>query len=157
MGVGILAPVPAVHLKAALETCAAAGRVAFGSDAWEALQRADEKYGKGIPVLIYPTHHHGDPDRLSDPGYVNFRGVFVEITMAHHGGRHPDPTIRPRTTIEGPTHDTAWAMFWEVSDLVHLTKRDRIAITDLTAERGHKPFVKGFVPLGPMLVKADFL
>jgi hypothetical protein len=156
MGVGILAPVPAVHLKSALDTCAAAGRVAFGSDAWEVLQRAGKNYGEGISVLIYPTHHHGDPDRLSDPGYVNFRGVFHGITMAH-GGKHPDPTIRPRTTIEGRSSDTAWAMFWEVSDLVHLSKEDRIAITDLTAERAHKPFVKGFVPLGPMLVKADFL
>ena len=156
MGIGILTPVPVVHLKSALDTCAAVGRVAFGSNAWKLLQQADEKYGEGIPVLMYPTHHHGDPDRLSDPGYVNFRGVFHGITMAH-GGKHPDPTIRPRTTIEEATHDTAWAMFWEVSDLVHLTKEDRIAITDLTAEGGHKPFVKGFVPLGPMLVKADFL
>jgi hypothetical protein len=156
MGVGILAPVPAAHLKSALNTRAATGRVAFGSNAWKLFLTAGKRYGAGIPMLIYPTHHDGDPDRLSDPGYVNFRGVLVGTTMAH-AGKHPDPTIRPCTTIEGPTSDTAWAMFWEVSDLMHLPKEDRIAITDLTAERGTKPFAKGFVPLGPMLVKADFL
>ena len=63
MGVGILAPVPAVHLKSALDTCAAPGRVI---------------------------------------------------------------------------------------DLVHLAKEDRIAVTDLTSEDGHKPFVKKFIPLRPV-------
>jgi hypothetical protein len=43
MGVGILAPVPAVHLALALNTCALAGRAAFGSNAWEIFQKASDK------------------------------------------------------------------------------------------------------------------
>jgi len=156
MGISILTPVPAVHLKSALETCSRAGRVAFGSDAWQLFQKVSDEYGEGLPVLIYPTHHHGDPDNLCAPGYANFRGVYHGMTWPH-AGKHPNPTIRPRTTIEGPSPDSAWAMFWEVSDLMLLGKLDRVAITDLTAEARSKVLRKGFVPYGPMLVKAAFL
>ena len=156
MGVAILAPVPATILRAAQETCAASGRVAFGSNAWEVFNKATLDYGHGLPVLIYPTHHYGDPDRLCDPGYATFRATYLGTKLAQ-GGKHPDPAVRPIVTVEGLAADTAWALFWEVGDLVQLAKADRIGIISLTAEAQKKPLAKSFVPHGPMLVKAAFL
>ncbi len=52
-----------------------AGRVAFGSNAWELFAKIDQEYGEGLPVLIYSTHHYGDPDKLCAPGYATFRGT----------------------------------------------------------------------------------
>jgi hypothetical protein len=156
MGVGILAPVPAMHMNAAVAAYGTSGRVAFGSNAWEMLRGAVDAYGAGIPVLIYPTPHHGDPDRLAEPGYVNFRAAFDRITVPKRGV-HPDPRVRPITTVDGTEADTKWAIFWEVTGLVKLLKDDRIAITNLAAIGQSKPLPNGFVPYGPMLVKASFL
>jgi hypothetical protein len=156
MGVGILAPVPANILRSAQDTCAAVGRVAFGSKAWEVFNKADLEYRYALPVLIYPTQHFGDPDKLCDPGKATFRAVYLGTKTAR-GGAHPDPAVRPPATMHGPDADTAWPLFWEVSNLVHLSRDNRIAIVSLTAEGQKKPLVNGFVPHGPMLVKAAFL
>jgi hypothetical protein len=130
--------------------------VAFGSNSWEVFDKATQEYGEGLPVLIYATHHDGDPDKLCDPGYATFRGLYLGTTLAQ-AGKHPNPTVRPSATVEGPGADTAWAFFWEVRDLVQVTKPERVAITSLTAEGKVKPLPKGTVPHGPMLVKAIFL
>jgi hypothetical protein len=152
MGIAILAPVPAILLKSATDTCAAVGRVAFGTEAWEFFAKVNEEYCEGLPVLVYATPRYGDPDKLCDPGKVTFRGVYLGLTRAQ-AGKHPNPAVRPSATI----NDTDWACFWEVSDLVHLSKQDRIAVTSLAAEAQKKPLSNGFVPHGPMLVKAAFL
>jgi hypothetical protein len=156
MGVGIFAPVPASILRSALDTCTQVGRVAFGSNAWELFDKADREYGQGLPVLIYPTHHYGDPDKLCAPGYAPFRGTYIGMVPAK-AGKHPNPAVRPLATIEGNSVDTAWTLFWEIGDLGQLPKQGRVAITSLTAEGQKKPLANGFVPRGPMLVKASFL
>jgi hypothetical protein len=156
MGVGILAPVPATILLSAMQTCAEAGRVAFGSNAWELFDKANREYGEGLPVMIYPTRPDDDPDKLCVPGFATFRGTYLCTTPAK-AGKHPNPAVRPLATIQGPSADTAWALFWEVADLRQLPKKDRVAITNLTAEGQKKPLAKGFLPHGPMLVKASFL
>jgi hypothetical protein len=99
-GVGILAPIPAVILKSAFDTCAKAGRVAFGTNAWELFEKIEHEYGSGLPVLIYPTHFFGDPDRLCTPAFASFRGIFVG-TRTPLGGKHPNPALRPAITVEG--------------------------------------------------------
>jgi hypothetical protein len=139
------------------DTCAVAGRVEFGSDAWDVFDKANREYGEGIPVLIYPTHRYGDPDKLCDPGFVPFRAGYLGTTAATKAGKHPNPVVRPQVTISGPSADSAWTIFWEINDLVQVPKSDRIAITTLTAEGQTKLLGKGFVPHGPMLVKALFL
>lgn len=156
MGVGLLAPVPAVILKSALATCSAQGCVAFGTNAWELFVKIDQEYGADLPVLIYPTPRYGDPDHLCAPGFAAFRGIY-RGTQQPRGGKHPKPALRPATTVDGEEPDTGWALFWEVTDLVQLSKADRIAITSLTAEGQNKALANGFVPHGPMLVKAPFL
>jgi hypothetical protein len=78
------------------------------------------------------------------------------MTLAK-AGKHPNPAVQPLVTIEEPSADTAWMLFWEVGDLRQLAKQDRVAITSLTAEGQNKPLAKGLLPHGAMLVKAAFL
>ena len=120
-----------------------------------AFQKVMTDYGAGIPVLIYPTGHFGDADKLCDPGYVRFRGTLVG-TVPAQAGKHPNPAARPATTVSGASPDGRWSMFWEVADLVHLPEADRIALSSLATEAG-KPLAKAFVPRGPIVVKAGFL
>ena len=56
MGVGIFAPVPAVHMKSALDICAKEGKVSFGTNAWEVFVKASTQYGEGIPVRSTRVH-----------------------------------------------------------------------------------------------------
>ena len=149
MGIAIFAPIPASILKSSIETCAKAGRVAFGSKAGNVFDKADE----GIPVLIYPTGRNDDPDKLCPcDGYVNFRGTYLGTVRAI-AGKHPNPDVRPLATIS----DTESDFFWEVSDLVQLAKQDQIAITDLITDSTSKPLTKKYLSFGPRLVKASFL
>jgi hypothetical protein len=157
MGIGILAPVPATIMRSAMDTCTVEGRVAFGSDAWDVFDRANREYGEGIPVLIYPTHRYGDPDKLCDPGFVPLRADYFGTTPATKAGKHPNPAVRPQITISGRSADSAWTIFWEVRNLIQVPKSNRIVITSLTSEGQKKPLGNGFVPHGPMLVKAPFL
>jgi hypothetical protein len=145
MGVGILAPVPAVHLKSALETCAKHGRVAFGSDAWEFFAKASLEYGEGIPVLIYASPSFGDPDKLATPGAVGFCGTYLGTEKAR-AGKHPNPELRPATTVT----DTAWAVFWELGGLVQLAPSECIILSQFTAIGQKKPI--SMPPRGPLLV-----
>lgn len=71
MGVAILAPVPAVIIDSAIETCAREGVVAFGTNAFEVFHKVEEEYGTGMPVIVKPTPQYGDPK-----GYarMNFSG-----------------------------------------------------------------------------------
>src|SRR6202043_1364737 len=114
------------------------------------------EYGAKLPALIYATPRYGDPDDLCAPGFANFRGNYRR-TQRPRGGKHPNPALRPAATVEGDEPDTGWALFWEVAELVQLPKADRIAITSLTADGQKKAFANGFVPHGPLLVKAASL
>jgi hypothetical protein len=96
------------------------------------------------------------PTSLCAPGYATFRGTYLGMTPAK-AGKHPNPAIRPLETIEEHSADIAWALFREVGDLVQLPKQDRVAMIGLTAEGQKKQFANGFVPHGPILVKAAFL
>ena len=156
MGVGLLAPVPAILLRSALETCAAQGKVAFGTDAFEMFAKLDQQFGESVPVLIYPTGQHGDPDGLCTPGFVSYRATYRGTQQAWKG-KHPTPTLRPTATVEGDQQDSKWALFWEVNDLVRLSKIDRVPVSELTAEGKKKALPRMFVLHGPMLVTAQFL
>lgn len=157
MGVAILAPVPAELIGSAVATCTETGRVAFGTNAFEVFKAAENIYGAPLPVLIYPTIHYGDPEKVSRPGYAPFKATYFQLKRANNRGRHPDAFIRPAMTISGPSPDTPWLYFWEVTDLKRLPKAQHVAVSSLTAEGQTKPFPNGYVPHGPIIVKAGFL
>lgn len=95
MPVAILAPVPAELIQSAIGVCADHGRVAFGTNAFDVFSKVEEDYGVALPVLIYPTVHYGDPDKVSRPGYACFHARFLRLKQADRNGKHPDGSLRP--------------------------------------------------------------
>jgi hypothetical protein len=78
--------------------------------------------GKGtlpVPIFGSSTDLQG-PHPLHRPGYVTAIGAYQGTTGAKDY-KHPDPSLRPKSALEG---DTRWAMFWEVSNLRSLAKPD---------------------------------
>ena len=149
MGIVIYAPVPAVLLRSALETCKGEGRVAFGTNAQQLFEEIDNEFGPGLPVIILPTVHDGDPEGF---GKVSFGATYIGYEKATDKGVHKNPTVRPSAVFNPKDLDTPWLGFWEVKDLHQLA--GRVAPDTLTA-RGKKTHLpKTFVPHGPLLVKA---
>lgn len=138
----VLAPVPALHLPAAAASFARAGRVAFGSNAWEFWRRQ----AAGATVVWVVASASGFPAGGMpgiDPGKLIFRGLLAGIAEAVRG-RHPDPALRPASTAgDGP-----WAMFFELQALVRLDRpRPVIGLVTLQGTR----LVR--VPQGPIAIR----
>jgi hypothetical protein len=158
MGVALLAPVPSLHLKSAVETCIEQGKVAFGSMSVDVFGKLEREFGFGIPVYIYASTHHGPPYDYAANGKISLRGILCNVEPATAQGKHPNPIYRPPSTFETEKRGLeVWWCFWEVSDLCDLPEKDRIPLTKFTAlgQTKHLPF--GFVPQGPMIVKAPFI
>src|ERR687891_595928 len=154
MGVALLAPVPSIHLKSAVETCIEQGKVAFGSMKADVFETVERDFGFGIPVYIYASTHHGRPYHYAVNGKVSLQGILCNVQPDNAQGKHPNPIYRPPSTFEPEKRGLeAWWCFWEVSDLSELPQKDCIPLTKFTAlgQTKHLPF--GFVPQGPMIVK----
>jgi hypothetical protein len=156
MQIGILAPVPVAIFKSMLEF-RGNGRLTLGTTETELFSRIGVKHSvdvatnADIAVLIYLTFR-GFPDPLCDPGFVNYRGIFLR-TVQPRGGKHPN--LRREFDLTDDEPATGWPVFWEVGYLIHLQKHERVAINSLTAVGGTKPLPFGFVPRGPILVSGD--
>jgi hypothetical protein len=152
MAICIYAPVPAVLLQSALETCEREGRVAFGTNAQQLFEDIDADFGPRIPVIIHPTVHYGDPKGF---GKLSFAATYIGFEKADHKGLHKTSAVRPNAVFDPKDPDTAWLGFWEVEDLHMLTKR--VGPETLIARGKNKHLPKTFVPHGPLLVDAPFL
>lgn|ERR671918_60598 len=155
MGVALLAPVPSMHLKSAVETCIQQGKVAFGSMKTDVFEKLEVEFGFNIPVYIYASTHHGPPYDYAAGGKISLRGLLCNVEPANAQGQHPNPIYRPPSTFEGTLE--IWWCFWEVCDLSALPEKDRIPLTKFTALGRTKPLPFGFVPQGPMIVKGAFI
>ncbi|MCC6305490.1 MAG: hypothetical protein IT545_09870 [Rhodobacteraceae bacterium] len=138
----VLAPVPALHLPAAAATFARAGRVAFGSNAWEFWRR--QAPGQAVVwIVASATDFPAGGVPGIDPGKVVFRGGLLALVAAVRG-RHPDPGLRPATTAS----DLAWAMFFELDGLERLARPlPVIGILTLQGARLAR------VPQGPIAIR----
>lgn len=149
MGLSLLAPVPARHIKSALDTFKIEGMVAFGSNAFSVFQTPEGLAGqkwKGATVLIYVSHP--EPDYPGFGPNILYAGKFVRWRPADRRGKHPEPEYRPASTVT----DTQWAGFWEIENLEKLP--EKIALADLRSSVTKKPFKRGFTPEGPVPVEA---
>lgn len=149
--IALLAPVPLIHLQDGERTCRREGVVAFGSRAWELFQELDAlRGGADVPVYIYASH---DPD--AEVLAVTWAGDYVGRVSAEHG-KHPDPRLRPPSTREEDEVfdlQTSWALFWHVRGLHRLGEEARIPIRKFVGHGKSKPYKKGFVPEGPLIVE----
>jgi hypothetical protein len=145
----LLAPVPLEHLLSGASVAAAAGKVAFGSMAWELFREVDTlRQGQSVDVFIYASHAAGVPVLAA-----TWRGVYVGHVVSQ-GGMHPaGMQFRPPTTAKYP-HDNSgyWAVFWEVADLGQLPPNSQLPIRTLRGYKSGKRFVSSFIPEGPLLI-----
>lgn len=148
--IALLAPVPWIHLEDGEDTCRSEGMVAFGSRAWELFQELDAlRNGTKVPAYIYASHG-ADAQALA----VTWAGQYVGRVSSEHG-KHPDPRLRPPSTHEEDEVfdlNTSWTLFWHVQDLHRLAEEDRIPLHEFAVHGKSKPYKKGFVPEGPLIV-----
>jgi hypothetical protein len=141
--------VPDIHLADALTVCEREGRVAFGSNALDFFSKYDAKL-TGLEVFIFPSLTGSPKPQFFRSGHARLHGTFVKWLRADKRGRHPEENLRPQSALTG---DTAWTLFWEVSDLAVLDTPAVLA--DMRYEREGKPGKKvTSSPERPMLVIA---
>jgi hypothetical protein len=158
----VLAPVPAWILADGLEVNNPEGIVAFGtgslegnnSGAWsfEFFSKPEIENGKGgLRVLIYgsATDLVGKQHELYHPGYATAVAVYRGITPAK-AGKHPRPEFRPKSALDD---DTGYPLFWEVSDLRPLSRKNYVPLSKLKLPNvGKLKAHSGVPPRGPQLV-----
>jgi hypothetical protein len=117
----MLAPVPIRHLPDAVSTEQLNGRVAFGSNSFELLDRLSKDGSIGVLHVYIVASKTGfrSTDELQAEfliGKVQLRGTLTAVTPAKQD-RHPNPEIRPASAL---ANDRSWGMFWEVSGLTRI-------------------------------------
>jgi hypothetical protein len=147
--VALLAPVPLEHLLDGQTISAKEGRVAFGSRAWEIFRELDD-LRRGQPVDVYIYASRADEPTFEVAWHARYVGYVESFDGAHPAGMR----YRPPSTGKYPTDNKGhWAIFWEVQGLRQLPARDRLRLADLTGSGKGKPYGRGFVPEGPILIE----
>jgi hypothetical protein len=142
--VALLAAVPEEHLKTGQQTCAAAGRVAFGSE--DGMLFANLVHllaGDPCRVLIYASR-----GTASGPPRATWHGLFVGVTGAVNG-LHPHPAVRPPSTDS----DGKWKIFWEVAELQPLPPDETRLISSLKGNGKATKFSNQLVPQRPYIIE----
>jgi len=137
------------HLIDGVDVCAAEGKVAFGSRAWEVFRELDGlRRGMPVDAYIYPS-------RADGPLHYEIRWTARYIGhVASVGGAHPDDMrYRPPSTAKHAVDNCGhWAVFWEVQDLHELPTADHIRVCDLCGFRKSGSYKRNFVPERPILI-----
>ena len=147
--IALLAPVPLEHLISGLPVCKAAGKVAFGSNAFQTFRDLDLlREDLTCDVYIYPS----DSGLFGKPK-IRWLATYIRHVDSNNG-RHPDGmAYRPTSSEAYPSDNLGfWACFWEVSDLRELSSSDALSMNRLKGAKTAKSYVSGFIPHGPVIV-----
>lgn len=128
--VHVLAPVPALHVESAFETMEKHGVVAFGTKAWEIWKKWEGKDAQ-VWIVASSTGNTGLVSKAISIGKIVATGTLERLTDPVRG-QHPDPRLRPPSTITDKEHE--FLLYWEVSNIVLLPKP--ISLTRLTSVSG---------------------
>jgi hypothetical protein len=148
----LLAPVPEEHLQSGVITVQKAGKVVFGSRAWEVFRKLDLliKSAQKCEVLIYAS----DASFLTSSPMVTWRGTYVGHTESINGRHRDGMKYRPETTGAYTSDNQGhWAIFWEVEGLVPLDKSEYLPIAELLGYDQPRRYLKNFIPRGPLVVE----
>ena len=149
--IALLAPVPEEHLIDGQEVAKAAGRVAFGSRAWELFRKLDS-LRKGMPVDVYI--YASAPASKDAEFAVSWRARYIRHVDSL-GGAHPDGMLyRPSSTKRYANDNSGyWAVFWEVEDLRRLPENEHMSPAEFTGFEKAKQYQHPFPPEGPILIE----
>jgi hypothetical protein len=151
--IALLAPVPAEHLKSALELLKTEEKVAFGSMNFLLFHELDlERQGLPVDVYIYASGKADCPD--APPLWRAVYTGFTPCSPTKHGSHPDEGKYRPDSTKKySLDNEGHWLVFWEVIDLRPASPQDWWSIEDMTGYRKKKRYGKSFVPEGPYLIK----
>ena len=146
----LLTPVPEVHLEDGVAQCTEAGKVAFGSRAWEVFRDVDILRGnQSVDVYIYASQRPGD-------GYpvVSWMGRYVGHVEGVNGAHPEGMKYRPPSTSEHVSDNLGhWAVFWEPERLYRLPKDEHLFTHRFRGYNKKLNYKKGFVPERPLIVE----
>ena len=149
--VALLTPVPFDHLQSGQRVCQTAGKVAFGSRAFETFHELDKlRNGLTVAVYIYASH-----TPMPIGSQVSWQAHYIGFKPSEELPRNYEELYRPPTT-QGPADDTRdfWPFFWEVVDLQPLPTS--IPIHQFSGQGRKRPYQKNFVPEGPLLIEYPY-
>lgn len=149
--VALLTPIPEEHLASGKEICISAGKVGFGSRAWETFLKIDSICA-GLPVIVYIYASHS---KKPIGCQVSWRAYYIGHIRSEHLPPDYEQEFRPRST-DNHFDDTRtfWPLFWEVTDLQELATP--LPIHQFSGLGRKKPFQKLFVPEGPLLIEYPY-
>ena len=155
MQLALLAPVPCIHLRSALDQGVRNHqRTAFGTNASNSFIDKDGRpiVERGWQVLIYASRPETDEiPYLFRAEHVVVTAVFCGWDWARGKSReYVGDAVRPPTTLNEATKDTGWEGYWEVAELRQI--KPLVHFKNLLSLPSGKKFKKGFVPERPMLV-----
>jgi hypothetical protein len=127
-------------VASARQVLARAGRVAFGSNAFDILRRLE---GQEVTVWIAASAT-GGPVPGVHVGHVVMKGRLAGIVAADRRGRHPDPALRPETTAD----DGHWGQFIEVDEVTEL--QPTLPVAGLVTVQGQR---LQKLPQGPLPIR----
>ena len=129
-GYSLLAPVPIMHLRGAMEILESKEFALLGSEAFDVFAKTDI----GTKVLIYASHDDAEP-------VVSYAGVFEGIVG--------DPIEMRRLEKQGfrpeSTAGEQWGFFWKLKEITPLEQPMQLSSIQLTSGR----YLDGY-PRGPL-------
>lgn len=132
-GYSLLAPVPEVHIKAALAVLESKPFVCFGSESYDVFTRLEI----GTKVYVYASHAEQRTEAVEfEAEYLGIVGAVSEMKKLENEG------YRPATAV-----GEQWAFFWKVGGLKQLAKPIPLSSIQLPSGK----YLKG-VPHGPLQV-----
>ena len=149
--VALLAPVPEEHLLSGQAVCLSKGLVAFGSKNWDLFSKLKNVLpeSSGCEALIYAS----DAARPLSPPRVTWSAKYISFSVAINGAHKYGMKFRPESTQKYPADNHGhWVVFWEVTDLIPLIPDIKIGLLR-GFEKPH-PYLKNFIPKGPLLIQA---
>lgn len=146
--IALLAPIPLEHLEAGFTVCQQAGKVAFGSNAWELFTNIDSlRNGLKVHVFIYASNTN-TPIGIKASWQAVYTG-FVDcrkITAAY------EDQYRPPSTRKYPDDNRfGWPIFWEIESLAPM--EEPIPIHRFRGLKKKTAFQLDFIPEGPILIQ----
>jgi hypothetical protein len=144
--IALLAPVPAEHLKSALDILKKKTKVAFGSMKWDVFNTLESH--RPVDVYIYASWQKACPSVQP-----LWRATYTGFVKAKNGS-HPDGMeFRPESTAQYALDNVGhWAIFWEIIEL-RPAHNNEFEIAQMIGYGKKRRYGKSFVPEGPILIR----
>ena len=132
LGYSLLAPIPVMHLRGAIEILQTKEFALFGSEAFDVLNDT----ASGTKVLIYASHDEAEPIVSYVGTFSGIVGDPMEMRKLEKAGYRP-----------GTTEGEKWSFYWKIKEIEPLSTPIPLSEIQLASGR----YLNGY-PRGPLHV-----